>query len=264
VKFLISIVVSLFLMLCLASLLESWDEPIAVAAFVLFLVSFILFVSIQWARVSRANAKEGEREQPDRKQVAPFVVPASRVKEAEVEGAPSEREQTDLDKFMGQAAAGKYPVFNAIVTRITLVPGEQCCAVARNVEQIVPKAKTSNLEDCQGVSFRITKGVRNDVSAYKGRVVSTEGDTGSDRGPVYVTNIRVVFAGTVTISTVKLEEINDVRVYSDGVAIYQLNQQDPFIFRFSYGSSVLAAAIRAMVDQTRRPLGNQLNRQFPR
>jgi hypothetical protein len=58
-----------------------------------------------------------------------------------------------------------------------------------------------------------------------------------------------VFAGVGKVLTFKLATIGDVRVYSDGIALLQENKQEPFIFRFSYGSSIAAAAIRSIADE---------------
>jgi hypothetical protein len=180
----------------------------------------------------------------------------NRAKEKENKHQLVLKEQSALDGFMAEAAKGKYPNINASVNGLILHRHELCCAKADSAELIVMRKNTSYVGGSQGVSFRIAKGVRYHVGSYKGhRVTNVEAVVG-DRGTIYVTNQRVVFAGVGKLLTMKLDTIGDVRIYSDGLALLQENKAEPFVFRMPYGSSLIAAAIRTMVDQP--PMAKEL------
>src|SRR5437870_3316040 len=178
-----------------------------IVTFLSLLLYFLCVFPVQRALANRATAKEDKR-----------LLLA--------------KEQAELDKFMTEAAEGRYPDLSSKIIGVMLHRGERCCASAEGVDYVVMKKKTSYVGGSQGVSFRIAKGIKYHVSAYKGRPVTTVEDVVADRGSLYVTNQRVVFAGVSKVLTFKLETIGDVRVYSDGIALLQENKQEPFVFRF--------------------------------
>ena len=156
--------------------------------------------------------------------------------------------QSELDGFAARVSAGNLPDETHNVAGVVLKPNERCCAYARNVAYVVNRKHTSYVGGSQGISFRISKGVRYHVGAYKGHRVTTVDQVVSDNGSLYVTDRRVVFAGSAQVVSVQLKQIGDVRVFSDGLALIQENKPQPLMFRFSPRAPVIAFAVREMLD----------------
>jgi len=240
-----------FVMICLASFVQSWAE-LPMAAFVPFVLCLIM-LPLPWVRASRIRAKDPYRKELDMRAPILFVVPSERtgppsVPANKVSDKLLEREQDELDRFMTRAATGQYLQFDALVNGVTLFPGEHCCATAHNVDYGESQLKQDRADAFEAVSFHIAPGVQYNVRAFKDAVImELAGD--QERGFVYVTNLRLMFVGSAETLTVKLEKIEDVRVYMNGVAVYEEKMRGPHIFKFDYGSSISAAAIRAMDDQ---------------
>jgi hypothetical protein len=166
----------------------------------------------------------------------------------EAEQAEAAAIQSELDGFVARVSAGNLPDETHNVTGVVLKPNERCCAYARNVDHVLNKKHTSYVGGSQGISFRIAKGVRYHVGAYKGHRVTTVDQVVSDNGSLYVTDKRVVFAGSAQVISVQLKQLGDVRVFSDGLALIQENKPQPLMFRFFPRAPVIAVAVRAMLD----------------
>lgn len=156
--------------------------------------------------------------------------------------------QSEFDQFSARVGEGKFPDVTSYVTGVVLRPNERCCVFVRNVQQIVNKQRTSYVGGSHGVSFRIAKGVRYHVGAYKGHRVTTVNQEVGDVGSLYVTDKRIIFSGTKLVVSVALKQIGDVRVCYDGLVVIQENKPQPSIFRFADRGPLVALAIRAMID----------------
>jgi len=142
------------------------------------------------------------------------------------------------------------PLLNDNVSGVILQGGENCCLFEFGVGHIVFRRRTEYVGGSQGVSFRIAKGVRYHVGAYRGHPVTYTDAVASDTGALYVTNKRVIFAGHKEITTVAVKKVSDVRVDGEQVIILCENRKTAFILRTpsKYGSVVAAAAIRRVTD----------------
>lgn len=71
----------------------------------------------------------------------------------------------------------------------------------------------------QGVSFRIVKGISYRVGRSKGQLVSETAIVPIASGKIVITDRRIVFSGDKKSLNIKLEDILNVEVYSDGLNI---------------------------------------------
>jgi hypothetical protein len=103
------------------------------------------------------------------------------------------------------------------------------------------------------------KGVYYRVGAYSGHPITETSEVVGDVGNLYVTNQRVIFAGSSEITSVPVKKVSDVRIAGSDVVILSENRKTPFILRTptKYGSVVAAAAIRRVTDDA---LGNAVPR----
>ncbi|MEW6276193.1 MAG: hypothetical protein AB1556_13925 [Bacillota bacterium] len=121
---------------------------------------------------------------------------------------------------------GKLPVLAA---DILLKKGE-LCHFEVSCDLVEEKSRTRYVGGSQGVSFRIAKGVYYRVGGFKGeRVVDTYKQV-TDSGTLYITNKRVVFAGTKKNVTYPLNKIVNFVKYRDAVQFQKENEARPKYF----------------------------------
>ena|ERR1700726_1067181 len=145
---------------------------------------------------------------------------------------------------------GTLPNVTNDVQGVILKGGESCCALSRNAQHIVSRTKTRYVGGSQGVSIRITKGVRYHVGSYRGHPVKEEFETIADVGSVYVTNKRFIFAGTKEVTSVPIAKIADVHLEGARVVVIVENRVNPLVVGItqSYWAPVIAAAAQRMAS----------------
>jgi hypothetical protein len=83
----------------------------------------------------------------------------------------------------------------------------------------------------QGFSFPIAHtGIRYRVGSYRGHPVQHEVLNRIDSGELVLTNLRLAFMGKLKLVSVPLDKIANLDTYSDGVAVFQENRENPNIF----------------------------------
>ena len=101
----------------------------------------------------------------------------------------------------------------------------------------------------QGVSIRITKGVRYYVGGTRGRsvVVGSQMQT-EDAGSLVVTSTRTVFVGKRKTLELPLPKIVSIEVFSDGIRLHASNRVNAPLFRLRphYGD-VIGATLHAAI-----------------
>lgn len=84
----------------------------------------------------------------------------------------------------------------------------------------------------RGMSFRIMKGVSYRVGGYRGHITSETGMVETSRGEIVITNKRIVFRGDRKSFATKLNNILDIRVYTNGVYLSENNKPKPRLIKF--------------------------------
>jgi len=84
----------------------------------------------------------------------------------------------------------------------------------------------------RGMSFRIMKGVSYRVGGHRGHITSETGIVEVGRGDIVLTNKRIVFRGDRKSFATKLNNILDVRVYTNGAYLSENNKSKPRLIKF--------------------------------
>jgi hypothetical protein len=106
---------------------------------------------------------------------------------------------------------------------------------------ILKKGEVLHLDEPQGVSFRIAKGVSYRVGATRGRMVEVgRSIVAADAGALHVTSHRVVYTGERKSIEVQYAKLVDMNVYTDGIQFHVSNRQNPSMFRVASGPMVAA------------------------
>lgn len=215
---------------------------IIVAVLLLSIASVSIWAIFAWDNKNKQRRKELQK-LAEQKQIAQ----ASR--DAEV----IERCKTELQDFIRDAEAGNAPNLNGLVQGFILKPGEICCFRSGNVEHLVPHKETSYVGGSHGASIRVMKGVSYRVGSFRGHPVTTTTEQVHDRGHLYITNQRIVFAGSVQVVTLALNKMADARVDGDRVGFMAENKPYPMIFRLcgeeKYRGTLVRYAAEIMAEQ---------------
>jgi hypothetical protein len=138
---------------------------------------------------------------------------------------------------------GRLPELAPEMVNIRLKPGEMAHASvsAALLKEVAVKEWRGR---SQGVSFRVTKGVRYRVGASRGRLVTVGSQVVTDDvGPLYVTSTRCVFTGRRRALEFDYKKLLDVHLYTDGLGLAVSNRQATSTFRISGASGEVIAAI---------------------
>jgi hypothetical protein len=212
----------------------------------LLIVGGLILVAVAWA--IRAGHKQ------------------RRATEAAIEAVARQSAQAEWNDFNGAIEAGIIPNYNREVEGLILKPNERCCLIACGVEHIVPHKKTSYVGGSHGVSIRITKGVSYRVGTFRGRPVTSVTEKVADRGNLYITTQRVVFTGSVHVTTLPINKVADARVDQDRVGFMAENKPYPLVFHLrreeKYRGALIVAATNYMVQvssETEKPKKRKLS-----
>ena len=85
----------------------------------------------------------------------------------------------------------------------------------------------------RGVSLRIMKGVSYRIGAYQGRVVSQTGMVVVSNGELIITSKRVIFRGDRKSFSIKLENILDIQLFSNGIYFSENNKSKLRMINFN-------------------------------
>jgi hypothetical protein len=135
---------------------------------------------------------------------------------------------------------------------------ESTVIVAKRGEQVYAETEASLLKEVavrewqsgsQGVSIRLTKGVRYYVGGTRGRMVTVGSQMQTDdAGSLVVTSTRAVFVGARKTLEFPLTKIVSVEVFSDGIRLHASNRVNAPLFKLRphYGD-VVAATLHAAI-----------------
>jgi hypothetical protein len=84
----------------------------------------------------------------------------------------------------------------------------------------------------QGVSIRIMKGVSYRVGGHRGHLVSDTDTVPVSDGEFIITNKRLIFRGDGKSFAIKLDRILDLRVFTNGLNISEVNKTKPRMVAF--------------------------------
>lgn len=99
--------------------------------------------------------------------------------------------------------------------------------------------------------IKIAKGLYWRMGHFRGVPMTNDTLMKIDSGTVYLTNKRIIFAGTMKNASIKLDKILDITPYSDGVGIQKDSGKSP-ILGFTYNIDIFCAMLaRAISDYGR-------------
>jgi hypothetical protein len=117
-----------------------------------------------------------------------------------------------------------------IETSLVLKKGEQ--AYFETAATLARHGKrTEWVGGSQGFSFPIAHtGIRYRVGSYRGHPIEHEVLNRIDSGKLVLTNLRLAFMGKLKLVSIPLEKVANLDTYSDGVAVFQENRENPNVF----------------------------------
>jgi hypothetical protein len=193
---------------------------------------------------------------------AVFYYARQNAKKRAIEVAAAQRQQIEESNRAQQALAeieacggdiNKLPDLTSQVTGLILKPGERCFAIVRGARHVAEGHRTKYVGRSQGISVRITKGVRYHVGGYAGRPITTTFEAVKDTGDLYVTTQRVVFSGSKEVTSVMGGKIADVRIDGDHIWLIAENRKTPLGLKLSPATApVIAYASRMLAESSQR------------
>jgi|SRR5579863_2060709 len=145
----------------------------------------------------------------------------------------------------------KLPDLTNEVTGLILHSGERCFAICRGAQHVAEAHRTKFVGGSQGVSFRITKGVRYHVGGFSGQPVTTAYEKVQDTGDLYITTERVAFAGSREVTSIAGQKIADVRIEGDHVWVMAENRKTPLGLKLTPAlAPVMAYAARLLAEDS--------------
>ena len=148
----------------------------------------------------------------------------------------AEQGYTEEEQMYVDALQGKLPALSSTPTNIILHKGEVAYLTEQS-ELLEPHSVRVYTGGTRGVSIPVPglKGVRYRVGGLKGTSESHEELRKIDSGILLLTNKRLVFSGSNSVKTIKLEKIVQVFPYKDSVKIAIENRKKPLYFTVSDG-----------------------------
>jgi hypothetical protein len=145
------------------------------------------------------------------------------------------RQADEEEKLYISAEDVILPDLTDTVTRVVLKRNERCCAMAHNVKEIVFRKHTKYIGGSRGVSFRIpgmpkSLSPRMHVGRYRGHSETTTAPQVDDTGSLYITDLRIVFAGIKQVESIPLAKIADVRCDAAVLQVFLENRANPYLF----------------------------------
>jgi type II secretory pathway pseudopilin PulG len=168
----------------------------------------------------------------------------------QMEGAQSAIER--MESVVGDLS--KLPDLREQLGGFILHPGERCFAMCRGAQHVVEAHRTKYVGASQGVSLRITKGVRYHIGGFSGRPVTMYYEKVQDTGDLCVTTERVVFTGNREVTSIAGKKIADVRMDGDHLWVLAENRKTPLGVKLTVPlAPVMAYAIRLLAESCQAP-----------
>ena len=160
-----------------------------------------------------------------------------------------ERGYTEGEQVYVDALQGKLPVLSSTSTDIILHKGEVAYLTEQS-ELFEPHSVRVYTGGTRGISMPIPglKGVRYRASGLEGISESHEELRKIDSGVLLLTNKKLVFSGSNSVRTIKLEKIVQVFPYSDAIKIAIENRKKPLYFMVSDGK-LWSYAVEGLCDK---------------
>jgi hypothetical protein len=141
-----------------------------------------------------------------------------------------------------------WPNLNREVFGVILGEAETCVALSRGVAYIELRKRTHYEGGSAGFSVRIMRGVSLRSGRFAGRPVTTVTPEVSDYGTLFVTDRRILFAGSREILEIPLKKLADARAGAGKLELLVANRPNPLEFELSeaYRAPVIAGAAKLM------------------
>jgi len=103
----------------------------------------------------------------------------------------------------------------------------------------------------QGFSFRIAKGVRYNVGAHRGRLITETDIVLIDTGSIIITSDRFCFSGPKKAFSFKLNKLLNISSYADGISLVvdsKAQNAKPYIFKY-HDADALSLGLSACIEK---------------
>jgi len=160
--------------------------------------------------------------------------------------APEDQQALNKLRRMWQIREGTPPVVD---TPISLHNSERCYFKTDINWHEMRKEKVALAYTGPTARIRIAKGIYWRAGVLGGKPITSDTLVKIDSGTVYVTNKRLLFVGKLKNTSIRLNKIIDVEMYSDGVIVQKDAGRSPFL-EFTQERDIFCATLQRAISDS--------------